>query len=190
MTPAEIAWESVRVYGASQKIGELTSLIELVAGVDPRVILEIGSMNGGTLRAWKAVAPEATLISVSLTGGVHGGGAVPEGITQNHLDLDSHSPATVDRVKEILDGREVDFLFIDGDHSYSGVSQDFTMYAPLVREGGIVAFHDILYHSGYADVQVEEFWNQIKPRYETTEFCEPGELRDGHPWGGIGVVHL
>ena len=189
MNATEIAEKAVRS-GASQKVGELAELIQLVQNLEPEVVLEIGSMWGDTLQAWKDAAPDATLISISLTGGIHGGGAVREGITQNHLDLDSHSPATLERVKEILDGRDVDFLFIDGDHSYSGVSQDFAMYAPLVREGGVVAFHDILYHSGFADVQVEEFWNQIKPHYETSELCEPNLLRDGHPWGGIGVVHL
>ena len=185
----EIAREAVRS-GASQKVGELAELVLLVQQLEPQVILEIGSMNGGTLRAWKAAAPHATLISVSLTNGIHGGGAVEPGITDNHLDLDSHSPATFQRVQELLGVRPVDFLFIDGDHSYAGVSQDFWMYAPLVRDGGIVALHDILYHAGQADVEVEEFWQQIRPHFETSEFCEPEQLRDGHPWGGIGVVHL
>jgi hypothetical protein len=34
-------------------------------------------------------------------------------------------------------------LFIDGDHTYEGVRRDFEMYSPLVRKGGIIAFHDI-----------------------------------------------
>ena len=33
----------------------------------------------------------------------------------------------------------IDFLFLDGDHSYEGVRRDFENYAPLVRPGGIVA---------------------------------------------------
>jgi len=37
-----------------------------------------------------------------------------------------------------------DFLFIDGDHTYEGVEGDFEMYSPLVRRGGIIAFHDIV----------------------------------------------
>ena len=189
MNATEIAEEAVK-NGAAQKVGELAELVQLVQRLKPEVILEIGSMWGDTLQAWKTAVPDATLISISLSYGKHGGGAVREGITQNHLDLDSHDQATLERVKEVLDGRPIDFLFVDGDHSYSGVSQDFAMYSPLVRKGGIVAFHDILYHDGYADVQVEEFWNQIKPHYETSEFCEPNLLRDGHPWGGIGVVHL
>jgi len=41
-------------------------------------------------------------------------------------------------VKKILAGRQVDFLFIDGDHSYEGVKKDFEMYSSLVRKGGVV----------------------------------------------------
>lgn len=34
----------------------------------------------------------------------------------------------------------VDLLFIDGDHSYEGVTADFMSYSPLVRKNGIVMF--------------------------------------------------
>jgi predicted O-methyltransferase YrrM len=40
--------------------------------------------------------------------------------------------------------KRLDFLFIDGDHTYEGVKQDFEMYTPLVRKGGLVAMHDIV----------------------------------------------
>lgn len=37
---------------------------------------------------------------------------------------------------------DVDFLFIDGNHSYESVLCDFLLYYPLVKKGGIVGFHD------------------------------------------------
>lgn len=36
----------------------------------------------------------------------------------------------------------IDLLFIDGDHSYSGVVKDIALWTPLVKPGGVVAFHD------------------------------------------------
>jgi len=36
----------------------------------------------------------------------------------------------------------LDFLFIDGNHSYESVLCDFLLYYPLVKEQGIIAFHD------------------------------------------------
>ncbi len=37
---------------------------------------------------------------------------------------------------------EIDFLFIDGNHSYESVLCDFLLYYPLVKTGGIIGFHD------------------------------------------------
>jgi predicted O-methyltransferase YrrM len=36
----------------------------------------------------------------------------------------------------------IDFVFIDGDHSYEGLCADWTGWSPLVAPGGIVALHD------------------------------------------------
>jgi predicted O-methyltransferase YrrM len=36
----------------------------------------------------------------------------------------------------------VDFIFIDGDHSYEGLKNDWLAWTPLVASGGIVALHD------------------------------------------------
>ena len=54
----------------------------------------------------------------------------------------SFDPATVEQVQTILGGRPVDVLLIDGDHSIHGVACDAYHYAPLVRPGGLVIFHD------------------------------------------------
>jgi hypothetical protein len=47
------------------------------------------------------------------------------------------------------------FIFIDGDHSFPGVVSDFFCYAPKVKTGGFIAFHDagshILPLTGYQD---------------------------------------
>ena len=38
--------------------------------------------------------------------------------------------------------KQIDFLFIDGDHGYEGVVKDINNFVPFVKEGGIIAFHD------------------------------------------------
>ncbi len=40
-----------------------------------------------------------------------------------------------------LDG-EVDFVFIDGDHSWEGLKGDWEGWSPLVKPGGIISLHD------------------------------------------------
>lgn len=37
---------------------------------------------------------------------------------------------------------DIDFLFIDGDHSIEGCRYDFLTFSPFVRRGGFIAFHD------------------------------------------------
>lgn len=44
-----------------------------------------------------------------------------------------------------LDG-SLDFVFIDADHSYSGVSNDLQLWAPKVRQGGLLCGHDYMNH--------------------------------------------
>jgi predicted O-methyltransferase YrrM len=39
-------------------------------------------------------------------------------------------------------GEAVDFLFIDGDHSYDGLRADWEAWSPLISSCGIVACHD------------------------------------------------
>ena len=62
------------------------------------------------------------------------------------MRANSHNLDTLNKVKRILADRPIDLLFIDGDHTYVGVKMDFEMYRPLVRKGGIIAFHDIVPH--------------------------------------------
>lgn len=40
----------------------------------------------------------------------------------------------------------LDFAFIDGDHSFDAVASDFAIVSPWVREGGVIAFHDVGVH--------------------------------------------
>jgi len=93
----------------------------------------------------------------------------------------------------VLKGTQLDVLFIDGDHSLEGVRQDFLAFAPLVREGGIIAFHDIVpdhktrfgIDTGQYTGGVPQFWAQVRTLYTSTEefIGDPGQ--DGY---GIGIL--
>lgn len=80
----------------------------------------------------------------------------------------------------------MDFLFIDGDHTYEGVKKDFEMYSSLVRRGGLIAFHDIVPHPLETGCEVNKFWNEIKYFYKYIEI-----VRDWNQgWAGIGVLYV
>ena len=42
----------------------------------------------------------------------------------------------------VPNGIEIDYLHIDGDHHYEGVRLDFDLFAPLVRDVGVITLHD------------------------------------------------
>jgi predicted O-methyltransferase YrrM len=46
----------------------------------------------------------------------------------------------------VADFDAIDLLLIDGDHSREGAEFDFSHYAPKIRPGGFVAFHDYYPH--------------------------------------------
>ncbi len=50
------------------------------------------------------------------------------------------------KVIKRLENLELDLLFIDGDHSYSGVKNDFNNYSPIVKSGGLIVVDDYATH--------------------------------------------
>jgi predicted O-methyltransferase YrrM len=176
---------------------ELVEYAKIISDLKPKVALEIGTLHGGTLCLLSRLAdPGATIVSVDLPLGEFGGGYkwfyVPifKGFARfrqriHLLRADSHAPATLSAVQNILGNRQLDLLFIDGDHSYQGVRHDFELYHPLVRPGGVVAFHDVAEHADRT-CEVSRFWDEVKQRYRHTEV-----IRDRNQgWAGIGLLYI
>ena len=57
-----------------------------------------------------------------------------------------------------LKNESVDLLFIDGGHDLATVRRDIELYLPLVKPGGVIAFHDFRFPS---DVS-KAIWEAIK----------------------------
>lgn len=197
------------------EITQLAELVRNEYGLTPKSapynILEIGTKYGGTFHIWSSINQSSGMnISIDMTdGGLHGG------ISEEEMDKrdlwfserfdnvhfirgDSHDQRTLGELfmalheQEMMGGitefeRKIDFLFIDGDHTYEGVKKDWEMYSRFVKKGGLVVFHDITisYYHHSRDVYVGEFWNEIKTQHRHVEFVE-----EGKDWGGIGVIYL
>ena len=186
--------------GAMQKQSELKSLLDMLAERQPKNVLEIGTARGGTFFALAHVAmSNAKLISVDLPNGNFGGGYTRRGQKRIEsyvlptqqlglLQADSHDPDTYAQVVDWVGDKPLDFMLIDGDHSFSGVKKDWKMYGPLVGSGGMVAFHDVAPHEADPRCQVSGLWQAIKTLHDTVEFVEPPTVDGAGQWGGIGVV--
>lgn len=151
-------------YWTFQHPEEIFWLVENVARIGAKNILEIGSSHGGTLYIWDQIAaPGGKVVSVDLQELPHGSG---HGITMDFtaarsnlifLKGSSRDQLTLETVKDFFP-EGIDFLFIDGDHSYAGAKHDYQWYSPLVRPGGLVAFHDICYDT---EIQVGRVFREI-----------------------------
>ncbi|MEM1355399.1 MAG: class I SAM-dependent methyltransferase [Planctomycetota bacterium] len=182
-----------------QTPGEIQGAFELCCQIKPQRVLEIGTAKGGTLYLWcQAAADDATLISIDLPGGKFGGGYVQPRAelyrsfakpnqTLHLLRANSHADDTRAKIDDLLDGQPFDFAFIDGDHSYAGVRDDFMYYGKLIRPGGVCLFHDINPAPHDPEIEVDQLWSQIKDRFESHEFIATD---DQNRHLGIGMIRI
>lgn len=176
---------------------EIQALLSILSKQNISALLEIGTANGGTLFLFtRMVNSNARIISLDLPGGKFGGRyenfKIPfyTNFAQKNQRIflvraDSHSPLSLSTVKSILKEQKLDFLFIDGDHTYKGVKMDFLMYGPFVRKGGLIALHDICKHPRETGCEVHKFWNEIKHAYLHQEI----RSSQNQKWAGIGVLY-
>ncbi len=53
----------------------------------------------------------------------------------------------------------IDFIFVDGDHSFSGVKKDFELFSMKLAPGGIMAFHDArIFENGWTKLD----WGPVR----------------------------
>jgi cephalosporin hydroxylase len=182
----------------AQKKYEILALQELLKKERIKRVLEIGTWSGGTALLWAKIVSKyedgiVYCCDLSFKYGTlyciePGTELIREYPTQMYtaspaskhiveLQGDSHDPAYIERVKNTVEKESLDFMFIDGDHSYEGVKQDFFNFSSLVKSKGYIAFHDITdsdYHRFYG-VEVKKFWEEIKNDYEYWEFIDNNE---------------
>lgn len=85
-----------------------------------------------------------------------------------------------------------DFLFIDGDHKYGACVHDFAFYSHLVRQGGLIAFHDTVAREFVARLDpnaegIGLLWQELASRFPE---CTRNIITEPGSWGhyGIGVL--
>jgi predicted O-methyltransferase YrrM len=177
---------------------EIKELLELVKKHGVNSMIEIGTYNGGTLFFFThVVSNNALIISIDYPdirfGGGYGNWRTKlyesfrlKGQYLHLVNANSHNSRTLHKVNAILNNSRVDFIFIDGDHSYDGVKKDFEMYSSLLANDGMIAFHDIVEHPKETGCEVSKFWNEVK---YNTEYKSVEIIHDSKQTScGIGVL--
>jgi cephalosporin hydroxylase len=195
---AELYHIAVREFGILQVENEIVPFLNYVADHRPRVIGEIGLKHGGnSFMFLRKLNDVATYLGMDLK---------LENInklkfyrrpdqTLYILEGNSQLPAVVNKARKHLAGKQFDFLFIDGDHEYDGVLEDLIQWYPLVKPGGLIAFHDIVPDEEARTGQrpegsrlwvggVYKLWTNLKPYFDHKEF-----VNDWNQGGfGIGLI--
>ncbi len=139
-------------------------LFGLVRQMRARTVIEIGRYKGGsTLVIASAMAGQGRFWSVDngeKEVRVHGA-ASPQSFDEQLARLCRQWGLQVellvgDSRTIAIDAQDVDLVFIDGDHRYAGVKNDFERFGRRVRIGGAVlfddAYHERLFRSHVEDV--------------------------------------
>jgi hypothetical protein len=128
----------------------VTQIINLLHSVSGKVYVEIGCAQLGTLDKFRSALPQDGLaIGVDCRRYDNWNWYMnniknQSGCKNVYLShMGNNHLVVLQWLKEILDGKKVDFLFIDGDHSVESTQRDWQDFSPFVRSGGIVAFHDL-----------------------------------------------
>ena len=186
----------------SQNLEEFTELLEEYKTLNVNCFMEIGSMYGWSLQHFIYYSnDESTAVVVDLPVRNFVGPGDWRVATQesNYKNVwpkwakakkcklflipdSSMKESTLSKVKEILNGKQLDFLFIDGDHRYEAIKSDYEMYSPLVRSGGVIGFHDI---GEREEGGGRRFWNEIKNNFKSREI-----LLDKKQEKGIGLLYV
>jgi predicted O-methyltransferase YrrM len=200
MENLEIYWEESKNFNIQQKKPEWLEFIkEITKKGKLNKVLEIGCYDGGTTIFLSNICNSLITIDqpkeprfdtfkyhIGNTN-IFGTNLLNTKTNFSYIGGNSHNTLTFNKVVDLLGGEELDLLFIDGDHSYNGVKEDFKVYSRLVKEGGYIAFHDIhrsSFHESHGCF-VHDFWDEVKGFYSHKEFYDNTE---NSVWGGIGLI--
>jgi len=174
--------------GPSQHPFELWALLSFLESYYPKIdaIAEIGVFKGGTLRFWREIlSDDGILIGIDL----NDRGFIPQ--VQKEFELDkriefvignSISNDVVNKVKEKLNGRLLDMLYIDGNHNQAW--GDYISYKDFIKSKGLIVFHDI--HDFRSSPKTVEDWKKIISPSDFSGYCE--FVGGGPDLWGTGII--
>lgn len=135
--------------GIQQNKEELEKFIDVLSNHNKGICLEIGlGFFGSTHFLWRHIYDRVITIEKNFERirefgrnmkKYYGKWVLSDGHSQFFVGYSNDEKVIADVYSKV---DEIDFLFIDGNHSYESVLCDFILYYPLVKKGGIIAFHD------------------------------------------------
>ena len=126
-------------------------LARLMRDMEFRTGAEIGTQYGYSAKIWCEANPDLHLTCIDPYGLYEMRTSQEKQDVAYQTALENLRPynvelwrkASLDAVDKFSDG-SLDFVHIDGDHSFDAVVQDIVRWVPKVRPGGLVLIHDYI----------------------------------------------
>ncbi|VTZ25016.1 hypothetical protein MPC4_170051 [Methylocella tundrae] len=140
---------------------EAAVLSSMVQRLRPRVLVEVGTASGVSTAVLAAAADAADqqwelhtfdIMEVCYFDETKIVGQAALDILGERPNVHFHRSSTALDIKATLGDRQVDFVFIDASHSSPWAAIDLLSILPNLREGAVIALHDVLlpFHEGYS----------------------------------------
>ena len=165
---------------------EFSHLLKIYQDRNPARVMEIGTFFGGTMWFWLQNPRLEKLYCLDLPIPDRDPRFEHRAVCQKrwhtwpnfdklvYVQGNSQDANIITRMHAV---QKVDWLFIDGDHTYRGVKRDYENYRDMVNPGGLIIFHDVIYSRG-----VKKLWKNIQKNNQCTEITS-------HIGGmGIGII--
>ena len=159
-----LIWEKCLSFNIEQKPEEFKELLDFLNQTkNKKYALEIGSNYGGT--SFGLCHIYDNVLSLDIKHHPNFDKIKEVFPNYNYIISDSTSNDTVNFIKSL--GIKFDFIFIDGDHSYEGVKNDYEKYKQFLADDGYMAFHDIIQseETEQYDIFVSKLWNEKDTTY-------------------------
>jgi Methyltransferase domain len=189
--PARLVGVSVPMWAdeiCQMSFGERAALEGILSQRKPRLAIETGTYEGGSLRFLAAHCEQVhTFDLYDLVDDREGLGNVT-----------FHTGDSKVLLPELLrdleaEGSDVDFALVDGDHSADGVFQDLAnlLDSPATRST-LILLHDTMNEETRSGIERVGLSDRAKVVYHELDFVAGYEFVGGHfdgeTWGGLGLV--
>lgn len=126
---------------------EFASFVEYMATRVPpsQLSIDVGVASGGNTKFVRDYfsAPKTIIVDIGLHPNHHHWARIKKQVrTDIVLEIidDSHSPNV--RAQLLPYAGQIDYAFVDGDHSYRGLKQDIFLMKEVLKPGAVMALHD------------------------------------------------
>jgi predicted O-methyltransferase YrrM len=185
--------DKAKPYKCQQHREELIPFLKLCIERGVKTVLEIGSYDGGLTYIFSELFESVVALDL-----VHRAKFRKDNVFLINCDTQNLKKDDLEKFDA-----EFDLIFIDGDHSEKGVTNDYNTFKEMLSPIGIMAFHDIkndidnvIPGKSHKDYKcfVSEFWKKTKKEWDYEEIYSfkdtwmADRVHDMSNFGGIGIL--